>query len=202
MLFMAYSPQQSCINGAATRGSIKRKAVGYHAADLCPATAGSRAGSVDSALIGSTARLVDAIARESGVLVDRHKSTKRWFRWHRSRCSAARWTNSESASGRRGRRGADVRFRRRADGGRRSLRQTRAKEGELSDFDWRRFSHLSQPRVREAGARYHKVDLSHFLGWQGRNVFCPAFKRLAHLRRIPSAVIYAGNASPVAADVV
>jgi hypothetical protein len=102
MLFMAYSPQQSCITGAATHGSIKRKAVGHHAADLCPATAGSRAGSVDSALIGSTARLVDAIAGESGVLVDRHKSTKRWFnpRWHRSRCSAARWTNSESASGR------------------------------------------------------------------------------------------------------
>ena len=56
--------------------------------------------------------------------------------------------------------------------------------------------------MREAGARYHNVDLPHFLGWQGHNVFCPAFKRLAHLRRIPSAVIYAGNASPVAADVV
>jgi len=35
------------------------------------------------------------------------------------------------------------------------------------------------------------------LGWQGRNVFCPAFKRLAHLGRIPSAVIHAGNASPM-----
>ena len=79
MLFMAYSPQQSCITGAATRGSIKRKAVGHHAADLCPATAGSRAGSVDSALIGSTARLVDAIAREYGVLVNRYESTKRRF---------------------------------------------------------------------------------------------------------------------------
>ena len=56
--------------------------------------------------------------------------------------------------------------------------------------------------MREAGARYHDVDLSRLLGWQGRNVFCPAFKRLAHLGRVPSAVIYASNASPVAADVV
>jgi len=56
--------------------------------------------------------------------------------------------------------------------------------------------------MRKAGAGYRNVDRTHFLGWQGHNVFCPAFKRLAHLRRIPSAVIYAGNASPVAADVV
>jgi quercetin dioxygenase-like cupin family protein len=54
-------------------------------------------------------------------------------------------------------------------------------------------SPVGEIRVREAGAHYHKVDLSHFFGWQGGNVFCPALKRLAHLRRIPSAVIYAGK---------
>ena len=63
-------------------------------------------------------------------------------------------------------------------------------------------SPVGETRMREAGARYHSVDLSRFLGWQGHDVFCPAFKRLAHLRRIPSAVIYACNASPMAADVV
>ena len=56
--------------------------------------------------------------------------------------------------------------------------------------------------MREAGAPYHNADLSHFWGWQGRNVFCPTFERLAHFGRVPGAVIYAGNASPVAADVV
>jgi hypothetical protein len=56
--------------------------------------------------------------------------------------------------------------------------------------------------MREAGACYHNVNTSRLLGWQGCDVFCPAFKRLAHLGSIPSAIIHAGNASPVAADVV
>jgi len=34
--------------------------------------------------------------------------------------------------------------------------------------------------MRKAGAGYRNVDRTHFLGWQGHNVFCPAFKRLAH----------------------
>jgi hypothetical protein len=42
--------------------------------------------------------------------------------------------------------------------------------------------------MRKARARYHNVNLSRLLSWQGRNVFCPAFKRIAHLGGIPSAV--------------
>jgi hypothetical protein len=40
------------------------------------------------------------------------------------------------------------------------------------------------------------------LNWQGRNVLCPALKRLAHLGGVPGAVINTSNAGPVAADVV
>jgi hypothetical protein len=40
------------------------------------------------------------------------------------------------------------------------------------------------------------------LSWQGRNVVCPAYKRLAHLGRIPSPVIHAGDDSPMPADMV
>ena len=34
-------------------------------------------------------------------------------------------------------------------------------------------------RMRAAGAR--SVNMCQLLGWQGRNVFCPAFERPAHL---------------------
>jgi hypothetical protein len=54
--------------------------------------------------------------------------------------------------------------------------------------------------MREAGAR--NVNMCQLLGWQGRNVFCPAFERPAHLGGVSSAVIYTSNACPVAADVV
>lgn len=47
-----------------------------------------------------------------------------------------------------------------------------------------------------------KTDGLGLWGRQGRDVFCPASKRFAYLGRISSAVIYARNARPVAADVV
>jgi hypothetical protein len=56
--------------------------------------------------------------------------------------------------------------------------------------------------MRKAGARCHAVNLPRLLGWQGRYVLCPALKCLAHFGRIPSAVIYPGNARPVTADMV
>ena len=61
-------------------------------------------------------------------------------------------------------------------------------------------SPVRDSRIREAGAR--SVNMCQLLGWQGRNVFCPAFERLAHLGRVPRAVIYTSNARPVAANVV
>jgi hypothetical protein len=72
--------------------------------------------------------------------------------------------------------------------------------GQLRELGVGPDSPVSATRMREAGAR--SVNMCQLLGWQGRNVFCPAFERPAHLGGVSSAVIYTSNACPVAADVV
>ena len=79
MFFMAYSLQPTvAVDTNYSRRSIKRKGRRALRRRPCPATAGSRGGSValHSAFIGSTEHLDDAIAREYEVTV---------LRWARTR---------------------------------------------------------------------------------------------------------------------